>query len=76
MDVWALALVVTVAVLFDTGMKILATLNLAKIWDKRPKNTNYIWLVVIWVINSFGWISYFMFGRIPSEKADDEEDWG
>ncbi len=76
METWILILIIVPVVLLDSGMKLLATLDLIKGWEKRSKNTNYIWITAIWVVNMFGWLSYLLFGRIPKEKTEDEEDWG
>ena len=76
METWILILILVPVALLDSGMKILATLDLIKVWEKRPKNTNIFWLIVIWIVNMFGWLSYLLFGRMPKEKTKDEEDWG
>jgi hypothetical protein len=76
LETWVIIIIVVPLVLLDSGMKLLATLDLVKNFDKRPRNTNYIWLIAIWVVNMFGWLSYLLFGRMPKEKTEDAEDWG
>ena len=76
MDTWVIIVIVVPLVLLDSGLKILATIDLMKNFEKRPRSTNYIWIAIIWTINMFGWLSYLLFGRMPKEKTDDDEDWG
>ena len=49
--------------------------DLIKTFDKRSDVNKIGWLIAIAVVNMFGWILYFLFGRLPVEKSEDEESW-
>ena len=75
MDVGILLAIIIPPVLIDTAMKVYATINLTRSMEKRSEANKIGWLIGIWVINTIGWLSYLLFGRIPSEKKKDEETW-
>ncbi|MHA1667202.1 MAG: PLDc N-terminal domain-containing protein [Candidatus Heimdallarchaeaceae archaeon] len=70
-----LMLVVIPLALIDGLMKILATINLIKTKEFRANQNFVLWIILIWFINLFGWVLYFLFGRIPLEKKEYEESW-
>lgn len=50
-------------ILIDLGMVIYSIVDLFKP-DRRVKGDNkLIWLLVIILINTFGWLAYLLFGR-------------
>ena len=61
--------------IIDMAMKIYSVVNLAQTFDVRSQNNKIGWLIVILVVNFFGWLMYLLFGRIPKEKKNDEETW-
>ncbi|MHA1200725.1 MAG: PLD nuclease N-terminal domain-containing protein [Candidatus Heimdallarchaeaceae archaeon] len=69
-----LAIVIPIAVV-DLAIRGYALYDLVKSFDKRSDVNKIGWLVVIAFINMFGWIAYFLFGRLPVEKSEDEESW-
>jgi len=75
MDIGILLAIVLPAVFIDTAFKVYATINLVNTWENRQKVNRISWLIVIWIINTFGWLIYLLFGRIPKEKTADEETW-
>ncbi|MHA1221861.1 MAG: PLDc N-terminal domain-containing protein [Candidatus Heimdallarchaeaceae archaeon] len=70
-----LMLVVIPLALIDGLMKILATINLIKTKEFRANQNFILWIILIWFVNLFGWVLYFLFGRIPLEKKEYEETW-
>ncbi|MHA1397342.1 MAG: PLDc N-terminal domain-containing protein [Candidatus Heimdallarchaeaceae archaeon] len=70
-----LMLVVIPLALIDGLMKILATINLIKTKEFRANQNFILWIILIWFVNLFGWVLYFLFGRIPLEKKEHEESW-
>ncbi|ELD2047600.1 PLDc_N domain-containing protein [Listeria monocytogenes] len=60
MDKTQIALIIPVILLY-LALLLTAIIDLTKNWNER-KNP-FIWLVVIIVINIFGPIAYFIFGR-------------
>ncbi len=75
MDIGVLLAIVLPAVFIDTAFKVYSTINLVNSWEKREKANRISWLIVIWVVNTFGWIMYLLFGRMPKESTKDEETW-
>lgn len=50
-------------VLIDLGMVVYAIVDLAKP-ERRVKGGNkLVWLLVILLVNTFGWLAYLVFGR-------------
>ena len=70
-----LMLIVIPLALIDGLMKILATINLIKTKEFRANQNFILWIILIWFVNLFGWVLYFLFGRIPLEKKEYEETW-
>ncbi|EAG3829543.1 negative regulator of sigma-Y activity [Listeria monocytogenes] len=60
MDKTQIALIIPVILLY-LALLLTAIINLTKNWNERKNPV--IWLVVIIVINIFGPIAYFIFGR-------------
>ncbi|EHD1579267.1 negative regulator of sigma-Y activity [Listeria monocytogenes] len=60
MDKTQIALIIPVILLY-LALLLTAIIDLTKNWNERKKPV--IWLVVIIVINIFGPIAYFIFGR-------------
>ena len=69
-----LAIVIPIAVV-DLAIKAFAIYDLIKSFDKRSDVNKIGWLIAIALVNLFGWILYFLFGRLPVEKSEDEESW-
>ncbi|MFW9852187.1 MAG: PLDc N-terminal domain-containing protein [Candidatus Thorarchaeota archaeon] len=75
MDTGVLLAIVLPAVFIDTAFKVYSTINLVNTWEKRENLNRIIWLIIIWVINTIGWVMYLLFGRIPKETTKDAETW-
>ncbi|HAA6476110.1 TPA_asm: negative regulator of sigma-Y activity [Listeria monocytogenes] len=60
MDKTQIALIIPVILLY-LALLLTAIIDLTKNWNERKNSV--IWLVVIIVINIFGPIAYFIFGR-------------
>ncbi|EAG0831711.1 PLDc N-terminal domain-containing protein [Listeria monocytogenes] len=60
MDKTQIALIIPVILLY-LALLLIAIIDLTKNWNERKNPV--IWLVVIIVINIFGPIAYFIFGR-------------
>ncbi|EAH1407260.1 PLDc_N domain-containing protein [Listeria monocytogenes] len=60
MDKTQIALIIPVILLY-LALLLTAIIDLTKNWNERKNPV--IWLVVIFVINIFGPIAYFIFGR-------------
>ncbi len=56
----------------EVFMKIFTTINLVKTWQQRETSDRIVWLILIWVLNSLGWVFYLFMGRIKEEKKTDE----
>ena len=72
---WVILAIVIPIALVDLAIKAFAIYDLIKTFDKRSDVNKIGWLIAIAVVNMFGWISYFLFGRLPVEKSEDEESW-
>lgn len=68
------SLIVLLAVFssIEVFMKIFTTINLAKTWQQRETSDSIVWLILIWVLNTLGWVFYLFMGRIKEEKKTDE----
>ncbi len=75
MDTGTLLAIVLPFVFVDTAFKVFSTINLVNSWEKREKANRISWLIVIWVVNTFGWLMYLLVGRMPKETIKDEETW-
>ena len=75
MDIGVLLAIVLPAVFIDTAFKVYSTINLVNSWEERENVNRIMWLIIIWVINTIGWVMYLLFGRIPKETTKDEETW-
>ena len=69
-----LAIVIPIAIV-DLAIRSFAIYDLSKTMDKRSDVNKIAWILVIALVNAFGWISYFLFGRLPVEKTENEESW-
>ncbi len=75
MEDWIiLAIVIPIAVV-DLAIRGYAIYDLSKTFDKRSDANKIGWILAIALVNAFGWILYFLFGKIPVEKVKDEESW-
>jgi hypothetical protein len=75
MDIGVLLAIVLPAAFIDTAFKVFSTINLVNSWEKREKANKIGWLIIIWVVNTLGWLMYLLFGRMPKETIKDEETW-
>lgn len=75
MEVWVILAITIPIALVDLAIRGYAIYDLIKTFDKRSDVNKIGWLLVIAFINAFGWISYFLFGRLPVEKSKDDESW-
>lgn len=69
-----LAIIIPIAIV-DLAIRGYAIYDLSKTFDRRSDVNKIVWILVIALINAFGWIFYFLFGRMPVEKSADEESW-
>jgi hypothetical protein len=68
METGILLAIIIPPVLVDTTMKVISTNNIIKTSNKRSKKNRVIWLIIIWIINTFGWLSFLLLGRISTKK--------
>lgn len=64
-------IIVGAIVVIELIMRFVAFRDFYKTHDQRKKNEVLIWAFVILLIN-FGWLIYFLFGKIPAESEKDE----
>ncbi|MHA1347461.1 MAG: PLD nuclease N-terminal domain-containing protein [Candidatus Heimdallarchaeaceae archaeon] len=75
MELWLVLTIVIPIAIVDLAIRVYAIYDLIKTFDKRSDVNKIGWLVVIAFVNALGWILYFLFGRLPVEKTEDEESW-
>ena len=75
MEDWLILAIVIPIALVDLAIKGYAVFDLFKSSDKRSDANKIGWILAIALVNLFGWILYFLFGRLPVEKSENEESW-
>ena len=75
MEDWLILAIVIPIALVDLAIKGYAVFDLGKSFDKRSDANKVGWILAIALVSLFGWISYFLFGRLPVEKTENEESW-
>ncbi|MBY9000023.1 MAG: PLDc_N domain-containing protein [Candidatus Heimdallarchaeota archaeon] len=75
MDVAVLLAIVIPIAIVDLAIRGFAIYDMSKTFDKRSNANKIAWILAIALVNAFGWILYFLFGRLPVEKTDNEESW-
>lgn len=50
-------------ILIDLGMVVYSVVDLAKPERRVRGNNKLVWLLVILLVNTFGWLTYLLFGR-------------
>lgn len=75
MEEWVIWAIVIPIALVDFVIKGYAIYDLIKTIDKRSDANKIGWILAIALVNMFGWILYFLFGRLPVEKSKDDETW-
>ncbi len=61
MDTETLVMLAAPLVVAEIVMKVVALLNLRK--QERTKGPKLMWVLLILLVNFFGWIAYFLVGR-------------